>query len=312
MPTYTSLKYVQNAGKELLTEQLRDNLVKFFDYGLVNTGHFVNVELAQSGAFADNSRMYISHVPSYTNGQVWQNTKKNWVYETDTDYYPAPLQVSGVYIDSAFYPIGTSGTHEFDIDYKNGRVIFTNAHTGVTVQVPHAYKHIQVERASHPFFRRIELNSYRGDSPDLSIVDSGVYNIPPENRVQLPAVFIQVLPERGFKPRELGGGCFVDTNVYFHIVTENERDLGHLIDIISCQYEKTIWLYDKNQAPFALDEFGFVSSGYLSYTHLVSESGYRWRECTFTDSYVEDIGLNTLPYYNGSVKLTSQVIMPEI
>jgi len=309
--TYTTLKYVQNAGDFLLTEQLKDNLGAFFDYGLVNTGHFVSAHLAQSGAWGDNTKLHIANAPSYSTGQVWQGKRKNWIYETDTDCTPAPISVSGVYVNSTFYPIGTTGTYEFNIDYKNGRVIFTTPLTTGTVNVEHSYKYVQIERASHPFFRAVQLGTFKAEDSEL-IRGSGTYNIPPENRVQFPVIFIEVPPDRSFTPYQLGAGTYTDTTVNFHIVSENDVDLGRLVDIVSSQYQKTIWLYNKNTIPYPLNEFGFIGSGYVPYTQLVSESGYRWKECAFIQSYAGESEYTTNPLYNGTVKLLANVIMPEI
>lgn len=314
MPTYTNLKYVRRAGEPLLTEQLEDNLISFFDYGLVNTGHFYNVSISQSGAYGpNNSKLSLASLPNYTTGQVWQSYRKNWVNDTDVEYATLPINVSGVYVNNVFQPSSGVGAYAHKVDFKNGRVVFTSPiSTSSVVKAEFSWKSVAIERAEHPYFRNIQYDSYKSNAPSLSTPNSGLYSIPAENRVQLPAVFVEVLSNRYFEPREIGGGSIVSNGVHFHVVAENSRDRGHLIDIISCQYQKEFWLYDKRTAPFQLEPDGSKASGAMSYPMMVSESGCRWRECYFEMSMVEDVGLNAPGLFIGSVRLTPKIIMPEV
>ena len=51
MPTYTSLKFIDSVGKTTLSQQLQDNLVEFFSWGLIDKGGFFNVNIPAVGLY---------------------------------------------------------------------------------------------------------------------------------------------------------------------------------------------------------------------------------------------------------------------
>ena len=53
-----------------------------------------------------------------------------------------------------------------------------------------------------------------------------------------------MVPRRTFRGYQLGGGQFVNTDVLFHIVADDEYTRDKLVDVVSLQNEKTIWMYD--------------------------------------------------------------------
>ncbi|HAI19831.1 MAG TPA: hypothetical protein DCM10_18515, partial [Xanthomarina gelatinilytica] len=83
--------------------------------------------------------------------------------------------------------------------------------------------------------------------------DKSSWDIPPEARLQLPAIAIEVVPTRKFKGYQLGGGQFVYTDVLFHCIAEDEITRNKLLDVISLQSDKTISLLDINSISDAGD-----------------------------------------------------------
>ena len=65
-------------------------------------------------------------------------------------------------------------------------------------QVNHSYKQFHVANIDHPYFRELMFNSFRSDDPTFGYAASGQWNINPENRVQLPAIFVEVMGARKY------------------------------------------------------------------------------------------------------------------
>jgi len=74
----TSLKGIGKIGDSTITNDIRDNLVAFFDWGLLNTDGFINVELSDSGVYGGNSStLRLVDDPAFNAGQVWEGFRSN-------------------------------------------------------------------------------------------------------------------------------------------------------------------------------------------------------------------------------------------
>jgi len=78
---------VDNLGSNYLLNNLEENLKTFFDWGFLNIGGFVNVNIPVSGLYGGNfSQLKSTSQPAYRDGQVWQTFRKDWVWENNINY----------------------------------------------------------------------------------------------------------------------------------------------------------------------------------------------------------------------------------
>ena len=326
---FQELKGFNSVFDSTLNNDILDGIIEYFDWALLEKGNYFNVtsgELAPNGL--DYSELRVSSNDHYASGQVWEGFRKNWVWQSGVSYSPSPLVgsnnvkpgVSGVYIDGAFKPNDTTGSYAHYIDHFNGRVIFDSAiPTGSTVEVEHSYKWINVCYANNlPWIREIQKDTLQPDSTFKNASD-GVWDIPPEMRMQLPAIALELVPRRTFKGYGLGGGQFVYTDVIFHCLAEDAITRNKLLDIVSLQSDKTIHLIDTNainlasshaNSGFPLDYRGVPVSGALRYPDLVST--YPGGKMRFSNVRVQEINTFDSNIYGGIVRVTTEGVKTNI
>lgn len=324
--SYLKFKGIDHIGDSLLNEQLRDNIVEYFKWGMLCIGGFTNVYRPTSGAYGgDFSRLKAVKTPNYTNGRVWEAIRQDWVWESGVDYDYQPIAVSGVYVNNVFRPSSGVGTYAHTIDYINGQVVFTNAiPTNSTVEVEYSFRSYYINHSSVPWFKQLFFNSYRPDNAQFSQFGSGVFETLAQNRVQLPAIIIEVVPEREMRPLQImsgpnGGGQIVAQDVMFHIFSESPTDRDKAIDIITYQKDATLALFDKNAIindnAYPLDYNGSLVSGAITYPEMVkfpSDGGqYFWTKMFI--SKMRTIPTQTTPpLYSGKVKGTFEIDLHDI
>lgn len=303
-----------------LSNEIQDNIVEFFDWGLLEKGNYFNVNKDEvSYNNTDYSRLSPSESNEFEEGQAWESYRKNWVWQSGIDYNPAPIVgnnnaipgISGVYIDDVFYASDTTGEYSHYVDYANGRIVFNSAiSTSSKVQAEYSYKYISTIYANEvPWLREIQYRTL-----DLNKIDNSSFTLPPEMRIQLPAIAVEVVPRRTMKGFQLGGGQWVYTDVLFHCIAEDEITRNNLIDIVSFQNDKNIVFFDSDSvvksgdAP--LDYRGVPVSGALRYPELVStHSSFK---AQFTNSNVQGMELINSNFYTGIVRSTLEVILTKI
>ena len=348
----TELSKIKNVGDSTLSPLLQDNLIEFFDWGILSAGGFFNIEIPTSGQYAGNKhKLRLVDDPRYTKGQVWEGFRSNWVWQsglavseqpntlirlqpnTDgfgVDYpnssnYPG---VSGVFINdtsvgfNGFAPASGVGQYKYHIDYPNGRVVFDSAiSTSAAVTAEFSHKWVDVVRADEDFFREVQYRSLRADD-DFTLTGSGNYSQLAENRLQLPAIAVEVVQRRDMKPYCLGGlNHWVNTDVLFHVLAEEDYTRDKLLDIVSLQQDKTIFMFDsdmigRNDA-FPLDYRGMVKKDDLRYPELVEPSGnggFRYMgagngSLTFTNSRIQLSDTINENLYHGVVRMKTEVII---
>lgn len=307
-----------------LNNELQDNIVEFLDWALLEKGNYMNVTLGElSPDGEDYSRLRLSSNNNYPAGMAWEGFRKNWVWQSGISYDPAPIVgdnntipgISGVYINDAFYPSTITGTYAHHTDYYNGRIVFDNPiPTGTKIQAEYSYKYINVLYAnSLPWLSEIQPNSLDLD-PAFNILNKGKYDIPSEARVQLPAIAIEIVPRRVMQGYQLGGGQIIGTDVLFHCLAEDEYTRNKLVDIISLQNDRTIYMFDSNSlansGAFPLDYRGFPTSGAMRYPDLIHN--YFNGSVRLKNSSVQSMKLFNSNFFGGIVKLTLEVISPRV
>lgn len=268
----TSFKGYTNIGEFSITEAIETNLVSYIDWGFLQLGAFFNIEIPSSGAYGGTRhKLRPVNDPRYTNGQVWEAYRKNWVWESglSTD----PVAISGIFVDGAF-----QARHDgYYINYKNGQVIFDTAiDQSSDVQLEYSHKWIDVVKAdSVPWFRKGQTRSFRPDNR-LYIANSGAWSDLADNRLQLPAVAVEAVG-KDYQGFQLGSSQYARTDVVLHIIAEDSSTAKRLASVLAEQSESDIYMYDPDllvtQNRFPLDYRGEIASGAVCYPDLIAATG---------------------------------------
>lgn len=311
--SFNKLKGVSNIGDFGPSETLAENVIRFFDWGFVNAGGFFNVTIPASSIYGGSQETLTwRRQPNFSNGQVWEAGRRNWVWETGVDGDTQPIAISGVYVDGNFYSKDTTGAYAHYYDYINGQVIFESGiSTSSTVQLEYSYKYVTVVDAyTVPYFQRLQDNgfTFTGD-----LVGSGDMLLSGEARLQMPVVAVEVAPMADSQGYEIGHGSRkVMNTIRCHIVTNSPNINRRLGDIIVDQSDKTILMYNLNtviaSGGYPLDSRGMVASGALNYPEMVTT--YYGNKARFMDGsnnqQITEINRRT---HVSVARLSSQVIL---
>ena len=314
MSAHTRLANLSNVQDATLSNILLDNFVCFYDWGLLDRGAFYNIQIPQSGIYGgDRHKLRLVDDPNYTDGQVWEAYRQNWIWETGVSATTQqPIQISGVYINDTFYATGNI-TNPFYIDYRNGRIVFDNEiSTTSNVSLEYSHKWVQVVPAEGiSWFRKIQQLSFRNEE-DFQVRASGGWAILGQSRVQLPAIAVEVNPAKSLEGYQLGGGQWVNNDIIFHVITENHWECANLMDTILYQNDRTIHLFNPTEvsisgaSPFnyrnELNENALPSGLYPS---LIDN--FYYKKCWISESTAQDISQLSPDLYIGSVRCKTQV-----
>lgn len=315
--SHTKFKGVSRIGDSLLNEQLKANIVSYIDYALLEIGAFNNINTSTSGYYGGNEgSLKRRRDPNYTDGQVWEAFRSNWVWESGLDITsPSPIRVSGVFINGLFKPTsGVSYTHT--IDYPRGRVIFDNpigTSSGITLN--YSYKWVNVRPAEEAWFRELQFKSFRVDSPHFTQFASGDWSKLAESRIQLPVVLVEVPPVRAMTGLQLGGGQKIYQDIHLNIFAETDTDRNQLVDIFTYQRKKQLYLYNLDtisQHRLPLDNNGSPQVSGFNYPMLVEASGnggFFWNEANIFNVEVSDVFGPFVDLYTAQVRWTLEIEM---
>lgn len=309
------LKGITDIFNATLSNEIQDNLIEFFDWGFMLNGNYFNVTLGeQSPDGYDYSLLQLSDNTNYTPGQAWDGFRKNWIWQSGITHSPSPITgsnnaipgISGVYVDDVFYPSNTTGDYAHSIDYFNGRIVFDSpVPTGSKVQAEFSYKYINFLYANNfPWLREVQYRSLDKTS------DNSNYEIPSEMKVQLPAIAIEVVPSRTFKPYQFGGGQWIYTDVLFHCIAEDSFTRNKMVDIISYQNDKQFCFFSSDKiassGAFPLNYLGYPNSGALRYPDLVSN--YTGITVRLKNTTIQNMEILNSSLYGGIVRTTVENI----
>lgn len=282
-------------GKPYLSEQLETNVQYKLSWGFLEAGAFHNVIIPTSGIYGGNfHRLRPAKDLGYTDGQVWESPRKNWVWETGLERSTQPLRVSGVYINGNFQPATGVGPYAHTLDYWNGRVIFDNAiSTTAEVTCEYSYRYVNVYDASTigDFRKEIQDGSFRVEDTQYLQFGSGSWDTHPRKRIQLPAVIVEAQPQvNRVKGVELGSlRAEVEQYLLCHVWTSNDNDFKQIHDILTYQDGTTIDLFDKNSLINA-DGLGLMFDGSpnpsgVMYSEMFVQHHWEGKKCIFDKFY---------------------------
>lgn len=326
MVKYYGLKGFDSIHDYSLNNNIQDSLIEYFDWALLEKGNYFNVtkgELSPNGE--DMSLLRMSSNDAYVSGQVWEGFRQNWIWQSGVSGIglPAPIVgsdqdfpgISGVYIDGDFEPTSGVGDYAHHIDYFNGRVIFdTPIPTGSQVQVEYSYKYINIIYANNiPWLKQVQTNTLQPTNNTYD-VSEGYWDIPPESRLQLPAIAFEIVPVRRFKGYQLGGGQWVYTDVIAHCIAEDEMTRNMLVDIISLQNDKSVYVIDSDKLheenKYPLNSYGSPNPSALLYPELIEN--YSAGDFRIENTVVEKMDMSTPNVFGGIVRFTTLGIKSNI
>ena len=83
MSDSTKLSKITHVGDSTISLLTQDNIIEFFDWGILNAGGFFNIEIPTSGLYAgEKHKLRLVDDPRYTKGQVWEGFRSNWVWQS--------------------------------------------------------------------------------------------------------------------------------------------------------------------------------------------------------------------------------------
>lgn len=284
MPDWTQLQGVSNYWDPQVSAQLETSVLSFLQWGFLGVGAFNSVTIPTSGVFGGNQhQLRFASDPYFTDGQVWEGFRQDWIWESGINYGTQPIRVSGVYVNGDFFPTAsTTGTYQHYIDYPRGRVVFGSAIEPTSVVTcEYSYRQVRCLSSDLPFFQEVQFDSFRVDDSQFHQAGSGAWATLPDNRVQLPALFVEVTPEITLLPLELGSKARRQRQtVNLWVMAENPYERKQLGDILVNQWNMTFYGFDREKADasgvYPLNEFGSPNVSGLQYPDLVAEGAYRW------------------------------------
>ena len=314
---------VDHVGENLLINQMESTLKTYLDWGLLSVGGWTNITTPTSGVYGgtfDTLRPVSD--PAYTDGQVWESARKDWVWETGMDYSGvlsdgtatgvAPINITGISINGTTYGTGDA-TYGHHYNYPLGRVVLDTAISiSSTVKAEYSYRNVQVYIADQaPWWDEFQQNSLRVDDPTYSVAGSGNWSILSNNRVQLPAVIVEAVPRRTFTPYEMGDKAqFVYQDVLFHVIADTRWWRNNLVDVISFQKDTTIGMYDNNtvarSGAYPLDFRGMVVDSSKTYPCLLND--YLYKNMRFYSAIVTEMQTINSRLYQGTIRVTFELV----
>jgi len=288
-----TFKGVSRIFRDNLSENLLGGTLEFCKWAALEVGGYQNIPLELSGIYGGNrSQLRPAYDPRYTNGQVWEGFRSDWVWESGVSCTPPPIPISGVYINNSFHPV--SGT-DYYIDYPNGRVIFNSAiSTSAVVKTSFSHRTVNFISSDNIPISDILFGSYHVENTDFLTAASGSRSQLGDLKRQLPLVALQINTGKNYEPYEIGGGQYVVTNGTFYVLAESEPDKTALVDLITLQNEKTYWIpnfaqiKDSGVFPYNYNYRGELVDSPIEYPNLIDN--YQWRKVRLEDIAVYDRG----------------------
>jgi len=319
--SYAKFKGVTDYGDTQLLTELENNLKQYLDWSLLCIGAWGDIVIrtpAVTDAYGGSpEQLRWVDDPAYTDGQVWQGFRKDWIYESGVDYEdyngdtknPTNIQDSGVRVDGV---LQTSGYH---INYPLGQVVFDTAiSTSSVVDLNYSYRATQVVVADNaPWWHEIQLQSVRSDNIHFTQDErTGDWAMGGHNRIQLPTIIVEGVPRGSARPYEMGNSSlWIEQDVVFHVLADDRTTRNKLVSILQVQADHNMWLFDSDELSaatgFPLDYRGERINGTV-YPDIVSNTDYQWKKCRFLRTEVAEVDAWHPRLYEGTVKATCELV----
>lgn len=317
---YLSLNHVEYISKELESQNITHGIIDFYNWALLEVGNYQNITINPqvSGVYGGQKyRLRPVTDPRFTDGQIWEGYTDNWVWETGVSFTPAPIRVSGVYIDGAFQP-STGVAYSHYVDYNRGRVVFEDSiATTSVVTAEFSPRVIKFIDSDSPPAKKVMYDSYRVDEDEYLNSSSGNWNVLSDLRRDLPFVAVNVSANTSYRPYEIGSSRQVGlVDVYYYVFSQDKFWRDQICDILGRQDDKAIWIPNRGTMksdpnyPLDLDYRGALVDNPVEYPEIVAptgDGGYRWRQIYFTNTNKQFIEYNDNLLFEGVVKTTAEI-----
>jgi len=311
--TNLTFQGLNSISEDLLLNIAEANFKSFFDWSFLNLGAWLDAEIGEytiNSQSVQQSQLLPVVDESYTNGQVWQGIRKDWVYETACHPTETPIVITGLTVDGVpmTYPNGG-----FTINYPEGKVVFDNPiPIESVVLMRYSYRLVQVYRASDaPWFSELQYGSFNNSDPDIQRMEDGNWSIAGNHRIQLPAIIIDPIARSNSIPYEIGSrDLIISQDIGFYVLAESKNDRNKLLDILRLQQGLTLGFYDtnlvaKNQA-FPLSANLDINPFGLMYPGLVET--YKYRKCYLKNINLYEIESINPNFHQGLARATIEII----
>tara|TARA_R110002074_G_scaffold388868_1_gene571823 strand:+ start:3516 stop:4466 length:951 start_codon:yes stop_codon:yes gene_type:complete len=309
---------VNNIGQTFLINQLELNMKSFLDNGFLKAGGFVNIHKPVKNIHSNGLyKLYTVNDPNFKTGQVWQPARKDWVFETGVnESFHAPVAITGVYIDSVFHNINTTGNYEYTLDYKNSRVLFAKKQsTSLNVEMSYSYRWVQVYNyVDAKWWQELQYSPNNNEAHQKTR-DKGDFTIPAHQRVQMPAVIIETVARGTSEPFRMGDKSMrISQDFLFHIIADNYTDRNNILDILRLQEDKVLSFYDidkvvKNEK-YWLNFDGTLNPKRLQYDVITSLDGdYLWNTCRLKNMVISEVESLNADLFEANIRVTAEIII---
>jgi hypothetical protein len=322
---YETFKGVTDWREDGFNDNLQYGLLEWCKWAFLQIGGFENVLASQADGLYGGHPSVLRPVtdPNFTDGQVWEGFRSDWIWETGISYSVQPRQCSGVYVDGSFKPTATEvGAYEHYIDFPRGRVVFTNAvPTTSTVKTDYALRIPTIGYSKEPWLQELLYGSLQVQRSDWLVAGSGSHNQLAEARRQMPTVGLELSQRRGYHPYQLGGGQFVFQDVLLYVLAESKDERDKLLDVLGNQNDKVIVLPDRGlmkegaQFPVDIDVKGRPVSSPMQYPSIVAptgDGGFQWARCMLRNAQSQVMQSTNNWLYRGVVRFTCEAIFENL
>lgn len=304
---------LNSISEDMLLNILEANFKSFFDWAFLNLGAWFDAEINEytiNSSTVQQSQLFPVVDESYTDGQVWQGIRKDWVYETGCNPSNSPISITQLTVDGTAMPYPGGG---FSVNYPDGRVVFDSpVGVGSTVLMEYSYRNIQVYRASDaPWFSEIQYNTYDNSNLDILRMEDGNWSIGGNQRVQLPAIVIDPISRSNSTPYQIGSReLVVSQDIGFYVLAETKNERNKLLDILRLQQGVTINLYDTNSVSqaevYPLTPSLDKNPNGLMYPDLVEQFPYK--KCYLKNINLYEIESIKSNFHQGLVRANVEII----
>jgi len=309
----TTFNHINNIGQKYNISILEDNIKSFLDWGFLNIGGFINIEIPSSGMLGGNFHQLKAVTdPGNTTNRVWEAPKKDWVYENGVSFSGSdPISISGVYLNNTLLPAPSgSGNYGYYLDYPNGRVVFNKVVSSTSrVELSYSYRYVQTYKANETtWWKELQTETYNAanfkTNPDLSITSN--------HRVQTPAIIIETAARTVLTPYELGTSTNIITqDVLLHIFTENPMQRNSLVEILLEQKDKSLNLYNINKViknnVNGLNYRGEINPSGLNYDQLSNNLSYIIKRAFIKKAELSELNTFSNSLYNAVLRWSIEI-----
>lgn len=299
-----SLNYVTFRGPNLnidhwraewFSRNLLQGIIDWCNWSILDIGGYQNVSVSQSSGLYGGHMARLRPVqdPNYTDGQVWESARSDWVWESGITYSgDAPTIASGVYISGVFYPTSTTGIGAHHINFPLGRVVFNSPiNVSSLVQTNYSYRTVSFVQSKLPWFTQFLYNSFKIERADF-LSATGAWSHLSQARRQMPVVGIELVNRKSSYPYEMGSlAQYMSQDILMYIFAENDFDRDQIVDILAGQNDKRIWLPDRARMkadaryPLDLDYKGSPVDSPMYYPDIIDN--FPWTMVSITNVSIQ-------------------------